>query len=79
MKEVSKFLKIFKPKEIIETILTMIIMYLLIDMFNIPTVLEKYGIYSMAIFIVGIIFLVINKGFLNLFKANIYNYLDYYL
>lgn len=76
MKEVSKFLKIFKLKEIIETILIMIIMYLLIDMFNIPTVLEKYGIYSMAIFIVGIIFLVINKGFLNLFKANIYNYLD---
>lgn len=76
MKEVSKFLKIFKPKEIIETILIMIIMYLLIDMFNIPTLLEKYGIYSIAIFIVGIIFFVINKGFLNLFKANIYNYLD---
>ena len=76
MKEVSKFLKIFKPKEIIEIILIMIIMYLLIDMFNIPTLLEKYGIYSIAIFIVGIIFFVINKGFLNLFKANIYNYLD---
>jgi uncharacterized protein (UPF0333 family) len=43
MKKNLTFLKIFKLREIIETILLIVIGYLLIDMFNVPTFLiEKY-------------------------------------
>ncbi len=37
MREITNFLKIFKVREIIETVLLFIIAFLLIDMFNIPT------------------------------------------
>ena len=75
MKEVLKFFKIFKPREVIETIL-IITTYVLIDMFNIPTLLEKYGIYSIIILSTSIIFFIINKRVLNLLRVNVYNYLD---
>lgn len=76
MKEILKFFKIFKPREIIETILIIITTYVLIDMFNIPTLLEKYGIYSIIILSTSIIFFIINKRVLNLLRVNVYNYLD---
>lgn len=77
MKEILKFLKIFKFREIIETILIMITIYLVIDMFNIPTILlEKYGIYSIMILSIVIFFLISNKRILNLIKVNVFNYLD---
>ena len=45
MEEILNFFKIFKLRDIIETTLIMIIIYLIIDMFNIPTLLlQKYGI-----------------------------------
>ena len=75
MKEILKFFKIFKPREVIETIL-IITTYVLIDMFNIPTLLEKYGIYSIIILSTSIIFFIINKRVLNLLRVNVYNYLD---
>lgn len=76
MKEILKFFKIFKPREVIETILIIITTYVLIDMFNIPTLLEKYGIYSIIILSTSIIFFIINKRVLNLLRVNVYNYLD---
>ena len=76
MKEILKFFKMFKPREVIETILIIITTYVLIDMFNILTLLEKYGIYSMIILSTSIIFFIINKRVLNLLRVNVYNYLD---
>ena len=77
MKEILKFLKIFKFREIIETILIIITIYLVMDMFNVPTILlEKYGIYSIMILSIVIIFLISNKRILNLIKVNVFNYLD---
>ena len=76
MKEILKFFKIFKPREVIETILIIITTYVLIDMFNILTLLEKYGIYSIIILSTSIIFFIINKRVLNLLRVNVYNYLD---
>ena len=76
MKEILKFFKMFKPREVIETILIIITTYVLIDMFNIPTLLEKYGVYSIIILSTSIIFFIINKRVLNLLRVNVYNYLD---
>ena len=77
MKERINFLKIFKVREIIETILLFIIVFLLIDMFNIPTfLLENYDIYCIIALIVVITFFIIDKKFLNLIKVNVFNYFD---
>lgn len=77
MKERMNFLKIFKVRDIIETILLFIIVFLLIDMFNIPTfLLENYDIYCVIALIVVITFFIIDKKFLNLIKVNVFNYFD---
>ena len=71
------FFKIFKLREIIETILLIDIGYLLIDMFNIPTLLlEEYEINIIIALIIITIFLIANKKIISLVKINIFNYLD---
>ena len=77
MKKNLAFFKIFKLREIIETILLIDIGYLLIDMFNIPTLLlEKYEINIIIALIIITIFLIANKKIISLVKINIFNYLD---
>lgn len=77
MEEILNFFKIFKLRDIIETTLIMIIIYLIIDMFNIPTLLlQKYGINIIMILIIFVILLIINKSVLSLIKVNVFNYLD---
>ena len=77
MKKNLAFFKIFKLREIIETILLIDIGYLLIDMFNIPTLLlEEYEINIIIALIIITIFLIANKKIISLVKINIFNYLD---
>ena len=77
MKDISKFFKIFKLREIIETILLIVIGYLLIDMFNVPTFLiEKYETSIIIALIIITIFLILNKKIISLIKINVFNYLD---
>lgn len=77
MKERINFLKIFKVREIIETILLFIIAFLLIDMFNIPTfLLENFDIHCIIALIVVITFFIIDKKFFNLINVNVFNYFD---
>lgn len=77
MKDISKILKIFKLREIIETILLIVIGYLLIDMFNVPTFLiEKYETSIIIALIIITIFLILNKKIISLIKINVFNYLD---
>ena len=77
MKEISNYFKIFKIKEIIETTLLLLIIFLLIDMFNIPTfLLEKYDVCCIIALSVITLLFIINKQFLNLIRINVFNYLD---
>lgn len=77
MKDILEFLKIFKIREIIETILLIVISYLLIDMFNIPTFLiQKYEISIIIALTTIAIFLILNKKIISLIKINVLNYLD---
>ena len=77
MKETSNFFKIFKIRELIGTTLLFLIMFLLIDMFNIPTfLLEKYeACIIITLFVIALLY-IINKKILNLIKVNVFNYLD---
>ena len=77
MKEAKSFFKIFKIQEIIETVLLYIVIFLLIDMFNIPTfLLENYDRYCITALIMIVTFFMINKKILSLIKFNIFNYFD---
>ena len=77
MKDILEFLKIFKIREIIETILLIVISYLLIDMFNIPTFLiQKYEISIIIALTTIAIFLILNQKIISLIKINVLNYLD---
>lgn len=77
MKDISNFLRIFKLQEIIESILLLIVGYLLIDMFNIPTLfIEKYEISIIIALMIITIFLILNKKIINLVRVNVLNYLD---
>lgn len=77
MKEISNFFKIFKIREIIETTLLSLIIFLLIDTFNIPTfLLEKYEVCCIIALLVITLLFIINKKFINLIKVNVFNYLD---
>lgn len=64
-------------KKIIESSCLIICLYILIDMLNIPTIiLKKYNLYAIGlIFSLGI-FILINRGFINLFKINVKNFID---
>ena len=77
LKDISNFLRIFKLQEIIESILLLIVGYLLIDMFNIPTFfIEKYEISIIIALMIITIFLILNKKIINLVRVNVLNYLD---
>ena len=69
MKDISNFLRIFKLQEIIESILLLIVGYLLIDMFNIPTFfIEKYEISIIIALMIITIFLILNKKIIKKIK-----------
>ena len=77
MKDILNFFKVFKVREIIETILLAVIGYLLVDMFNIPTFLiHKYEISIISALIIITIFLILNKKIISLIKINVLNFLD---
>lgn len=64
-------------KKIFESSCLIICVYLLIDMLNIPTIIfQKYNFYAMFFIIILGIFIVLNRGFINLIKINVKNYFD---
>lgn len=77
MKDILNFFKVFKVREIIETILLAVTGYLLVDMFNVPTFLiHKYEISIISALIIITIFLILNKKIISLIKINVLNFLD---
>ena len=64
-------------KKMIESSCLIICVYILIDMLNIPTMVwEKYNLYAIGLIFALGIFILINKGFINLIKINVRNLID---
>ena len=64
-------------KKIIELICIILISFLILDYFDVPSiVLARYSIYGISLIILIVLFIILNKRIFGLFELNIYNYFD---
>lgn len=80
MDDIKKIIRIFSIREIIEKVLIILILFFILDIFNIPTfIVEKYKIAGLILIILILLFILINKRIIKLLKVNVLNYLDLFL
>lgn len=80
MREIKNFIKVFSIREVIEKIVLFLVMFFILDIFNIPTfIMEKYKIAGLILIGLLCLFIIINKKVVRLLKVNVFNYLDLFL
>lgn len=80
MNDIKGFIKMFRIREVIEKILLFLVVFFILDIFNIPTfIIEKYKIAGLILIGLLCLFIIINKKVVRLLKVNVFNYLDLFL
>lgn len=77
IENIKQFLKINKLRNIMEICLIILVIFCILDMFNIPTIIiEKYNAFGLILLSLIVVFILINKKILNLLRLNVFSYMD---